>query len=592
MNTPQTLDCIVIGYNEVPFQHYEGFLRRFGENSEAYRDLKFSFVDVGGEKMDYVGLLNHVVRRADPQGRSELAREGVKSGDIPNLAAAYLSNFLRRHGRETRTINLFQYEKEKLAEYLAQDPLCVAITTTFYVVNMPLHEMVGFIRERNPRTKIVVGGPLIANHARNYKGDDFRTALDDIGADIYIVEGQGEATLQRVIECLGGGRELGEVPNLAYVEGGRLKRTPTAPEDNSLDENYVNWGNFPDEKLGVTLQTRTARSCAFKCSFCNYPTRAGALSLASLDTLEREFDSMRGLGDVSNVVFIDDTFNVPLPRFKDICRLLIRKNYGFDWYSYFRCSNSDEEAFDLMAESGCKGVFLGIESGSPAILRNMNKAATIERYASGIEALRRRGILTFGSFIVGFPGETEETVNETIEFLRQTQPDYYRAQMWYCEPGTPIYQQKEKYRINGDGFVWSHATMDSIGAMGHIERMFLNVDGPLWLPQWSFDFWIIPYLIGKGISAARFKTFMAAAHKLLALEIASVSGPEKEALQQQYLARATEAASRWLQPAAAPRAGLSLGMSKRLRSGALPATSTSEPALPGAELRVVPEVLD
>jgi radical SAM PhpK family P-methyltransferase len=504
MNTPKTLDCVVIGYNEVPFQHYESFLRNYGENSEAYRDLKFSFVDVGGEKMDYVGLLNHVLRAADPQGRSELAREGVKSGDIPNLAAAYLSNFLRRRGRETRTVNLFQHEKEKLAEYLAQDPLCVAITTTFYVVNMPLHEMVEFIRAHNPRTKIVVGGPLIANHARNYHGEALGTALDDIGADIYIVEGQGEDTLDRVIECLKNGGGLGDVPNLAYVEGGRLARTPTLPENNSLDENYIDWRSFPDERLGVTLQTRTARSCAFKCSFCNYPTRAGALSLAGLDTLEREFDSMLELGDVSNVVIIDDTFNVPLPRFKDICRLLIKKNYGFNWFSYFRCSNSDEEAFDLMAESGCKGVFLGIESGSPAILKNMNKAATIERYASGIEALRRRGVLTFGSFIVGFPGETEATVNETIEFIRETRPDYYRTQMWYCEPGTPIYQQKDKYGINGDGFVWTHATMDSIAAMGHIERMFLEVDESLWLPQWSFDFWIIPYLIGKGLSAERF----------------------------------------------------------------------------------------
>ena len=95
---------------------------------------------------------------------------------------------------------------------------------------------------------------------------------------------------------------------------------------------------------------------------------------------------MYALGNIQNVVFIDDTFNVPLPRFKDICRLMIRKNYRFNWFSYFRCSNSDEEAIDLMARSGCKGVFLGIESGSPHILQAMNKAATIEKYADGIEA--------------------------------------------------------------------------------------------------------------------------------------------------------------------------------------------------------------
>ena len=127
-----------------------------------------------------------------------------------------------------------------------------------------------------------------------------------------------------------------------------------------------------------------------------------------------------------------------------------------------------------MARSGCKGVFLGIESGSPTILANMNKSATVEKYATGIEMLRRYGIMTFGSFIIGFPGETDQTVEETIDFIRETKPDYYRAQMWYCEPGTPIQNERLKYDIKGEGFVWSHATMDSLEAMDHIDRMFLT----------------------------------------------------------------------------------------------------------------------
>jgi radical SAM superfamily enzyme YgiQ (UPF0313 family) len=248
-----------------------------------------------------------------------------------------------------------------------------------------------------------------------------------------------------------------------------------------------------------------------------------------------EPDSMRELGYVRNVVFIDDTFNVPLPRFKDLCRLMIRKQYGFDWFSYFRCSNSDEEAIDLMAESGCKGVFLGIESGSPAILKNMNKAATIEKYARGIELLHRHDILTFASLIVGFPGETAETVRETADFLRQTQPHYYRAQLWYCEPGTPIERQREQYGISGDGFVWRHDTMDSLEAMDHIDETFLSIDSSTWLPQWSFDFWTIPYLVGKGLSLEKFRELMRWAHKLLALELASVPGQARKAMQDDYL---------------------------------------------------------
>ncbi|HEU4833565.1 MAG TPA: PhpK family radical SAM P-methyltransferase [Pyrinomonadaceae bacterium] len=527
MNNKKSLDCVVIGYNEVPFDKYESFLRNYGEESEAYRDLKFSFVDLNGEKLDYIGLLNRVLNQSNGHK--------LKSGDIPNLAAVYLTNFLRNKGHSARYVNLYQYEKEKLREYLAEDPLCVAITTTFYVVNLPVTEMVEFIRSHNEKVKIVVGGPLISNHARHCHGDEFKAALDDIGADIYVIEGQGEYTLSQIVECLKNGGCLESVPNLAYIKDGEVHRTKVVAENNSLDADFIDWRRFADEELGATIQTRTARSCAFKCSFCNYPNRAGALTLTSLEVIEKELDSMLELGNVQNVVFIDDTFNVPFPRFKEICRMMIRKKYPFNWFSYFRCSNSDEEAIELMARSGCKGVFLGIESGSPTILVNMNKAATIEKYSQGIEWLRQYGIMTFGSFITGFPGETEETVNETIDFIRQAKPDYYRSQMWYCEPGTPIQNQRAKYDINGEGFVWSHATMDSLEAMDQIDRMFLTINESTWLPQWSFDFWTIPYLIGKGVSLDRFKYLMTLAHKMLRLEIASVPEQQKNVMQQDYL---------------------------------------------------------
>jgi radical SAM PhpK family P-methyltransferase len=526
------LDCVVIGYNETPFEEYEALLRKYGEDSEAYRDLQFSFVNLGGKRFNYIDLLNYVSRLNHPETHEP---EQLKACDIPNLAAAYLTHYLRKHGHQARYINLFQHERDALARYLEMSPLCVAITTTFYVMNYPVREIVRFIRERNRHVQIVVGGPLIGNHFRNYQDEQLTATLEDIGADVYVIESQGEWTLAKLIECLRAGQPLSSVPNIAYWQEGCLTRTPANPESNSLDECAIDWRAFPEEQLGPTLQTRTARSCAFKCSFCNYPTRAGRLVLAGLDTIEHELDSIRELGGVRNIVFIDDTFNVPLARFKDICRLMIRKQYGFNWFSYFRCSNSDEEAIELLARSGGKGVFLGIESGSPRILANMNKAATIEMYDKGIRLLKDYGVLTFASLIVGFPGETEETVDETRRFIAATKPDYYRAQLWYCEAGTPIQQQREKFGISGDGFVWRHATMDSLAAMDHIRRMFLEVQSSVWLPQWSFDFWTIPYIVGKGYSLEQFKELMTWAHKLLTLEIADLPGHMKDRMQHQYL---------------------------------------------------------
>src|SRR6476620_2843453 len=116
------LDCIVMGYNETPFPEYERILRQYGEDSEAYRDLKFSFVSLdAGPKLTYAGLFNHAFNLAyGCEGK-----EYFKSGDIPNLAAVYLTNYLRRRNFAVEYVNLFQYEKEKLLAYLAADPVCV-----------------------------------------------------------------------------------------------------------------------------------------------------------------------------------------------------------------------------------------------------------------------------------------------------------------------------------------------------------------------------------------------------------------------------------------------------------------------------------
>jgi p-methyltransferase len=541
------VDCIIVGYNESPFAEYESTLKQYGEGSEAYRDLKYSFVEIDGEKLNYVDLMNRVYAAA----RGERHRE-IRSGDIPNLAAACLTSFLRRRGHAIATVNLFQHERERFAAWLRGGATAVAITTTFYVLNDPVIEIIQFVRRHNPAVRIVVGGPLIANHARRYQGEELAVVLDDLGADAYVVDGQGELTLARILERWSAGRDLSDVPNVIYPGGGdrpgaprrlalldetragRYRINPRVPEDNSLEDNIIDWRQLADGALGPTLQTRTARSCAFSCAFCAYPLRAGTLALTSIDAVLAELDTMAELG-VKNVVFIDDTFNVPLKRFKELCRRMTERRYGFQWFSYFRCSNSDDEAIDLAAESGCRGVFLGIESGSPRILENMHKAATIEKYEQGIRRLADRKILTFASFIVGFPGETEQTVQETAEFLARARPDLFRAQLWYCEPGTPIDARREEFGIQGQGFSWRHATMESLEAMDLIDQLFLGARCSTWLPQWSFDFWIIPYLLGRGISIDEFTAQMKHAHRLLSYEIAHVDAGEKHRLQRACL---------------------------------------------------------
>ena len=194
-----------------------------------------------------------------------------------------------------------------------------------------------------------------------------------------------------------------------------------------------------------------------------------------------------------------------------------------------------------------KYIDMPLQHAHPDMLKRMKRPNDMQRTRRIIGSLREAmpDIAIRTTFIVGFPGETEKTVRETIDFIRENEPDYYRAQMWYCEPGTPIQQHRDKYDIKGEGFVWSHATMDSLSAMDQIDQMFLSVRESIWLPQWSFDFWIIPYLLGRGISAANLRDFMESANKLLALEIACLPGDQKRGLQQQHLQAMLTMAGQW-----------------------------------------------
>jgi len=173
----------------------------------------------------------------------------------------------------------------------------------------------------------------------------------------------------------------------------------------------------------------------------------------------------------------------------------------------------------------------------------MNKRAKVTSYEKGIKAMKERGILTFASLITGYPGETESTIQETLDFIRSNRPDYWRTMLWYCDPLTPVYQKRrEEFRIKGEGFKWEHCTMSSMEASDRINEMFLSVspDESIWLPQYSFDFWIIPYLLGKDISLVAFKQFMHLANQILALEIASVDEGVKAVRQRQLQQRMRE----------------------------------------------------
>jgi anaerobic magnesium-protoporphyrin IX monomethyl ester cyclase len=418
-------------------------------------------------------------------------------------------------------VTLFSGQREEIAEMLARGPTVVAVTTTFYVNILPVVPVVEFIRQYAPQAHIVVGGPLIEGMCPDGIAGPgpVESSMDDLltlmGADSYVVESQGEWTLGQLCEALAAGADLTRVPNLILEAGETWAFTGRRPETNNLDECAIDWSGFSAADLAPTAQMRTARSCAFKCSFCDYPLRAGALATASIDTVRRELRQLADRG-VSNIVFVDDTFNVPPRRFKDLCRMMIEEDFGLSWYSYFRSSNArDEETFDLAARSGCAGVFLGIESADNEVLGNMHKLAQDDQYRLALVRFAERGVSTFASMILGFPGETAESVRRSADFLNETRPTFWRVQAWWANPRSPIYATKDLHAIEGSAYSWSHRTMDSGEAAALCDWMFDAVTESTWLPLYDFDFWSLPYLAGKGLDHQQVKALLGPTQQIM-----------------------------------------------------------------------------
>src|SRR3974390_187376 len=496
-------DCLIIGFNDTNFAEQVALLQSMGEGSGAYRDIELAFVEIDGRPMRCLDVLNDVVKTRD----GSVGRH-FHNADFLWPVILYLHTYLTRRGFVSDFVNLFHLEQKHLQAKLKQGRVrTVAITTTLYVSPHPILEIVGFIRNIDPQVTIIIGGPYMHNQAQLLDRESLLQLMENLGADFYIISREGEATLAALLAALKAGRSLDDIAILGYRCDARFVTNPAVPEKNPLHENMIDYDLFSSEALGRSVSVRTAKSCPFHCAFCGFPQRAGEYQYLPVSLVEQELDRLAAR-NVTMVTFLDDTFNVPKKRFNQILRLMISKKYQFRWNSFYRCDHGDNETIELMGRAGCEGVFIGAESGSDVMLERMNKTVRRSNLLSAIPRLQANGISCHANLIVGFPGETFETVDETIDLIERAKPDYFRAQLWYADPMTPIWNRRNEFGIRGEGFSWSHNTMDADTACELIERMFLCVEHSAWLPQHGFEQWSTFYLQQHGMTRQQVRTLV------------------------------------------------------------------------------------
>ena len=464
-------------------------------------------------------LVDHVTYLKQELG---LARdESFSVWEMYLCAGLLLRSHLERNGIEVFLANYVDSDnvEESFRALQEFDPGIVVLSTTFILTTKHLVEAGRLIRRYLPRAFVVAGGHHIYTTLMYMDEVQQRRYLQDSRLDAFVNDIQGERTLLDLARAWPDG--LRQVHNLIFKDAeGNVLINERRIEENDINSTLLEFGEL---KAGSIIHMRTARSCAFKCAFCSYPTIAGKLALMEL---ENALTTMRRAKDagVSAIFFVDDTFNVPRERFETLIDMIIAAGLDMPWYSFLRCQFVDGKLVEKMRRSGCRGVFLGIESGSDQILTNMNKGSATKYYGPGIQWLTEQGIITVGAFVIGFPGETRETVAETAEFIKRSGLDFYFLQPFYYLHHTPVYKMADKFQLRGRGLNWSHATMNAAEACRLLDEMFLDIDEPAAVNP-DYTLWEVAYLLHKGLDLQRIRDYRAKINRMTVTQMRRHGAP-------------------------------------------------------------------
>ncbi len=248
------------------------------------------------------------------------------------------------------------------------------------------------------------------------------SALSFLGADMG-VQGEGEVVFPALIEGMEQDAGLSRLPGL-YLPGHGLQCKRTFAKN--LDALPLPEPDFwpilsHGDELWMPVQTR--RGCPLRCSYCSTGMIEGlVLRRHSPEAIVEWIAHWREAG-VRQFYFVDNTFNLPPSYAKEICGKLLDRGLDIRWWSILYPQHADEELVGLMARSGCEQVSVGFESGSERILKNMNKRFTLKEVRQISESLYRHGIRQMGFLLLGSPGETRETVEESLMFADSLKMD-------------------------------------------------------------------------------------------------------------------------------------------------------------------------
>ena len=392
------------------------------------------------------------------------------------------------------------------------------------------NDMYGVFLAKSKGAKTIAFGTHVTPNTVNTMSD--YPALD------FVLRGEPELTLRELIDALEGKTgqnetmealmqktdparkpmtaEMAQSGNFSAIKGlgwrsaGEIKITPDRPFIPDLDDLPLPMHHLlPLNKYRLPLIKGPysfvvpSRGCTAGCKFCikhvsyNYSVR-----LRSAENLMAELWSLKKLG-INDVMMYADLFTVNRQQVMDICNAMIDEKIDMKWMCNSRTDYVDEEMLQTMAKAGCHMISWGIESGSAEILKRVRKGTNPDKAKQALAWARKAGIKNFGYFIIGLPGETEETIQETIAFSKKLPLNVAIFHIAAPYPGTPFFFEVAKNGWFRPGVNWEQVDMDKSTVLDyeHLSAERLNYwqkratrewvlrPGPIWTILKGLNSW-------------------------------------------------------------------------------------------------------
>jgi anaerobic magnesium-protoporphyrin IX monomethyl ester cyclase len=293
---------------------------------------------------------------------------------------------------------------------------------------------VRYIKAEFPELKIVFGGPHVTSLPEETMKEN---PLLDFG-----VIGEGEYTMLELAE----NHDPNAIKGLIHRNRDEVIFNPPRALISNLDElphparhllpSRQLYEHTPTRDIkGKTISMITSRGCPFGCLYC-HQIFGKTWRPHSVDYIFEEIESLDDRYDL--ISFEDDNFGLERERLHEFCRRKIESDFDFKWNCYLRLDGVDERTIDLMKRAGCNCIFFGIESGNSKILDFVEKKITLELIKEKIRVVKRNGIDAYGSFIIGLPTETTETIEQTIRLATSLPLDGITVNLFTPYPKTAL----------------------------------------------------------------------------------------------------------------------------------------------------------